>query len=80
MRLAILLGFIFGVTHGTVISESYSANNNENNFSNGKTLLFTDTRLQDGSTISLSTDFTDSKKQESELLRLKDGIETFQMV
>ena len=47
-----------------------------NNFSNGKILLFTDTRLQDGSTISLWTDITDSKKQESELLRLKDGIET----
>ena len=47
-----------------------------NNFSNGKTLLFTDTRLQDGSTISLWTDVTDSKKQETELLRLKDGIET----
>ncbi len=31
MRLAILLGFIFGVTHGTVVSESYSANNYENN-------------------------------------------------
>jgi len=31
MRLAILLGFILGVTHGTVISESYSANNYENN-------------------------------------------------
>jgi len=31
MRLAILLGFIFGVIHGTVVSESYSANNYENN-------------------------------------------------
>jgi len=31
MRLAILLGFIFGVTHGTVVSESYSAKNYENN-------------------------------------------------
>ncbi len=31
MRLAILLGFIFGVTHGTVVSESYSANKYENN-------------------------------------------------
>jgi len=33
MRLAILLGFIFGVTHGTVVSESYSANNFDNNHS-----------------------------------------------
>jgi hypothetical protein len=31
MRLAILLGFILGVTHGTVVSESYSAKNYENN-------------------------------------------------
>ena len=31
MRLAILLGFIFGLTHGAVVSESYSANNYENN-------------------------------------------------
>ncbi len=31
MRLAILLGFIFGLTHGVVVSESYSANNYENN-------------------------------------------------
>ena len=31
MRLAILLGLILGVTHGTVVSESYSANNYENN-------------------------------------------------
>ena len=31
MRLAILLGFIFGVIHGTVVSESYSANYHENN-------------------------------------------------
>ena len=30
MRLAILLGFILGLTHGTVVSESYSANNYEN--------------------------------------------------
>ena len=31
MRLAILLGFIFGLTHGAIISESYSSNNYENN-------------------------------------------------
>ena len=47
-----------------------------NNFSNGKSLLFSETRLDDGSTISLWTDVTENKKQENELLRLKDGIET----
>ncbi len=47
-----------------------------NNFSNGKILLFSDTRLEDGSTISLWTDVTDEKKQEEELIRLRDGIET----
>ena len=31
MRLAILLGFIFGLTHGAIVSESYSASNYENN-------------------------------------------------
>jgi len=31
MRLAILIGFIFGLTHGAVVSQSYSANNYENN-------------------------------------------------
>ncbi len=31
MRLAILLGFIFGLTHGVVVSEGHSANNYENN-------------------------------------------------
>jgi len=31
MRLAILLGFIFGLIHGTFVFESYSANNYENN-------------------------------------------------
>ena len=31
MRLAILLGFIFGITHGTIVSEIYSAKNYENN-------------------------------------------------
>ena len=30
MRLAILFGFIFGLTHGAIVSESYSANNYEN--------------------------------------------------
>ncbi len=46
----------------------------ESNFTN-HTLHFTDTRLKDGSTICLWTDITDIKKQENELLRLKDGIE-----
>ena len=31
MRLAILLGFIFGLTHVVVVSESHSANHYENN-------------------------------------------------
>ncbi len=48
----------------------------ESNFNNGMSILFTDTRLDDGSTISLWTDLTETKKQEIELLRLKDGIET----
>ncbi len=48
----------------------------ESNFNNGMSILFTDTRLDDGSTISLWTDITETKKQETELLRLKDGIET----
>ena len=48
----------------------------ESNFNNGRSILFTDSRLDDGSTISLWTDITDSKRQEIELLRLKDGIET----
>ena len=47
-----------------------------NNFSNGKSLFFSETRLDDSSTISLWTDITDSKKQENEMLRLKNGIET----
>ena len=44
MRLAILLGFIFGLTHGVVVSESYSANNYENNqlfFSEQNSNIFT---------------------------------------
>ncbi|MFL2830495.1 MAG: PAS-domain containing protein, partial [Candidatus Puniceispirillales bacterium] len=47
-----------------------------NNFSDGRSLFFSETRLEDGSTISLWTDVTENKKQENELLRLKDGIET----
>ena len=31
MRLAILLGFTLGLTHGVIVSESYSANNYQNN-------------------------------------------------
>ena len=30
MRLAILLGFTLGLTHGIIVSESYSANNYQN--------------------------------------------------
>ncbi len=48
----------------------------ESEFTNGRSFLFTETRLQDGSTISLWTDITATKKQEKELLRFKDGIET----
>ena len=47
----------------------------ESNFTN-HTLHFTDTRLKDGSTICLWTDITSIKKQENELVRLRDGIET----
>ena len=50
-------------------------NTRESNFTD-HTLHFTDTRLQDGSTICLWTDITDIKKQENELIRLRDGIET----
>ncbi len=39
------------------------------------TLHFTDTRLEDGSTICLWTDISENKKQENELLRLKDAID-----
>ena len=46
----------------------------ESNFTN-HTLHFSDTRLEDGSTICLWTDITDIKNQERELLRLKDAIE-----
>ncbi len=48
----------------------------ESEFTNGRSFLFTETRLNDGSTISLWTDITATKKQEKELLRFKDGIET----
>ena len=46
----------------------------ESNFTN-HTLHFSDTRLDDGSTICLWTDITDIKNQERELLRLKDAID-----
>ena len=46
----------------------------ESNFTN-HTLHFSDTRLEDGSTICLWTDITDIKNQERELLRLKDAID-----
>ena len=48
----------------------------ESEFTNGRSFLFTETRLNDGSTISLWTDITATKKQEKELLRFKNGIET----
>ncbi len=48
----------------------------ESEFTNGRSFLFTETRLSDGSTISLWTDITATKKQEKELLRFKNGIET----
>ena len=47
----------------------------ETNFSNGKTLLFTDSRLDDGSTISLWSDITEIKEGEKSLKLLSDAIE-----
>ena len=47
----------------------------ETNFSNGKTLLFTDSRLEDGSTISLWSDITDIKEGEKSLQQLSDAVE-----
>ncbi len=43
---------------------------------NNKFYLLSSSRLPDGSTLQFATDINDTKKQESELLRLKDGIET----
>ena len=47
----------------------------ENNFSNGKTILTTDTRLEDGSTISLYVDVTDIKTVEKNQKQLIDAID-----
>jgi len=47
----------------------------ETNFANGKTLLFTDSRLEDGSTISLWSDITNIKESEKSLKQLSDAIE-----
>jgi signal transduction histidine kinase/CheY-like chemotaxis protein len=47
----------------------------ETNFANGKTLLFTDSRLEDGSTISLWSDITNIKESEKSLRQLSDAIE-----
>ena len=43
---------------------------------NNKFYLLSSSRLPDGSTLQFATDINDTKKQEFELLRLKDGIET----
>ena len=47
----------------------------ETKFSNGLHFLFNDTRLNDGSTISLWSDITDIKKREASLKQLSDAIE-----
>ena len=47
----------------------------ETSFSNGQTLLFTDSRLEDGSTISLWSDITEIKEGEKSLKILSDAIE-----
>ena len=47
----------------------------ESNFSDERSILFTDSRLDDGSTISLWTDITENKKGEQSLKLLRDSIE-----
>ena len=47
----------------------------ENTFSNGKTILTTDTRLVDGSTISLYVDITDLKQVEKKQNQLVNAID-----
>ncbi|MDC1086866.1 PAS-domain containing protein [Alphaproteobacteria bacterium] len=47
----------------------------ETKFSNGLHFLFNDTRLNDGSTISLWSDITEIKKREASLKQLSDAIE-----
>ena len=48
----------------------------ETKLSDGKTYFSNEIRLKDGSMLSVFTDISDIKKQESELTRLRDGIET----
>ncbi len=47
----------------------------ETTFTNGVTLMFNETRLNDGSTISLWSDITDIKTRENELKQLADAID-----
>ncbi|MDC0227243.1 PAS-domain containing protein [Alphaproteobacteria bacterium] len=47
----------------------------ESDFANGRTFLFTETRLEDGSTISLWSDITEIKQGEKSLQLLRDAIE-----
>ena len=47
----------------------------ETKFSNGLHFLFAETRLEDGSTISLWSDITEIKKREASLKQLSDAIE-----
>ena len=47
----------------------------ETKFSNGMSFLFTDTKLNDGSTISLWSDITEIKQGEKSLKLLSDAIE-----
>ena len=42
---------------------------------NNKFYLLSSSRLPDGSTLQFATDINDTKKQEEELLRFKDGID-----
>ena len=48
----------------------------ETKLTDGKTYFSNEIRLKDGSMLSVFTDISDIKKQESELTRLRDGIET----
>ena len=48
----------------------------EHALNDGSVNLVSTTRLPDGGTVQFLTDITELKKQEAELLRLKDGIET----
>ena len=47
----------------------------ETKLSDGKTYFSNEIRLKDGSMLSVFTDISDIKKQEAELIRLRDGIE-----